>query len=65
MTDISFTIDDDLAQEIGRHAAEAGQTDSSWIAVSLPRWLAGDALAKELEAALASLRQTLAEAIAQ
>lgn len=65
MTAISFTLDDGLAEQIGKRAAEAGQTGSSWIACRLPDWLEADQLAHELEAALASLRQTLAEAINQ
>lgn len=65
MTTIAFSIDHDLAGEIGKRAAEVGQTGSAWIAASLPRWLEGDALTKELEAALTSLRQTIAEAIDQ
>lgn len=65
MTDVSFALDRDLAGEIGQRAAEAGQTASAWIASRLPEWLEGDKLANELEAALASLRQTLAEATSQ
>lgn len=56
MTNIAFSIDHDLAGEIGKRAAEAGQTGSAWIASRLAHWLETDRYIDQLEAVAASLK---------
>lgn len=64
MNNIAFEIDRDLAEAIGKRAADAGQTGSAWIAASLPRWLECDEFAQDLQATIDSLRRAIDDFVA-